>query len=154
MKNQWRYYQEKIKKPKAAVMAWEGNIWRPVWEGQNQCIGFARVNKSLNQNTMPAMNQKYALNLFFFFFFLWLHLWHIKVPREGAESELHLGPTPQPPQHQIWATSMTYTAACGNFRSLPTEWGQGSDLHLTETMSDPWPTEPQREFCLPQSWNV
>ena len=25
-----------------------------------------------------------------FFFFLWLHLWHVKVPRRGVESEVQL----------------------------------------------------------------
>ena len=48
--------------------------------------------------------------LFFFLF--------IKVPRLGMDLELQLRPTPQPQQHWIWATSVTYTAACGNTGSL------------------------------------
>ena len=58
---------------------------------------------------------------FFFFFFLQLHLWHVEVAGLGVQFELQMGPMPQPWQHWIWATSMTYDAACGNTRSL-THW--------------------------------
>ena len=44
-------------------------------------------------------------------------------------------PTPQPQQHQIQATSATYTTAQGNTRSL-TEWGQGSNLDPHGYQSD------------------
>ena len=57
------------------------------------------------------------------FFFLQLNLRHMEVPRLCAESELQLQPTPQPQQHQIWATSATYTSPWGKGRSL-THWGR------------------------------
>ena len=37
------------------------------------------------------------------------HPWHMEAPRLGVKSELQLPPMPQ--QHQIWATSVTYTTA-------------------------------------------
>ena len=46
----------------------------------------------------------------------------MEVPRLGAELELRMSAyTPQPQQHQIQATSVTYIAACsnaGSFNSL------------------------------------
>ena len=45
----------------------------------------------------------------------------MKVP--VVKFELQLQPTPQLEQCQIWATSVTYTAACSNTRSL-THWGR------------------------------
>ena len=42
------------------------------------------------------------------------HLWRMKVPKLGVESE----PMPQPQQCQIRAESVTYTTAHGNARSL------------------------------------
>ena len=50
-------------------------------------------------------------------FFLWLHLQHMEVSRLRVQTELQLRPTPQPWQHQIWAASAAYAAACGNARS-------------------------------------
>ena len=58
---------------------------------------------------------------FAFFFFLGLHPRHMEVPSLGVKSELQLRPTPQPQQHQIWATPVTHTTAHGNARSL-TYW--------------------------------
>ena len=55
---------------------------------------------------------------FFFPFFLWPWLQYMGVPGLGVESELQLWPTPQPRQYQIWAASVTYTAACSNNESL------------------------------------
>ena len=54
----------------------------------------------------------------FFFSFLQPHLWHIKIPRPGVESELQLHPTPQPQQHKILAVSATYAAAYSITRYL------------------------------------
>ena len=54
----------------------------------------------------------------FLFFSLGPHLWHMEVSRLGVQSELQLQPTPQPGQHWIQATSVIYTAACGNAGSL------------------------------------
>ena len=58
--------------------------------------------------------------------FLWLHLWHMEVPRLGVELELQLRPIPQPEQHHIPDASATYTAVCGNTRSL-THWVRPGD---------------------------
>ena len=51
-----------------------------------------------------------------FFVFLQPHLWHMEVPRLVVE--LKLQPTPQPEQHWIQATSVTYATAFGNTSSL------------------------------------
>ena len=50
---------------------------------------------------------------FFFclFSFLRLHLRHTDVPRLRVKLELQVWSTPQPWQHQIWATSATYTGS-------------------------------------------
>ena len=55
------------------------------------------------------------------FFFLGPYLLHLEVPRRGVESELQLLPTPEPQQSRIRATSLTYTTAHSNARSL-TRW--------------------------------
>ena len=44
---------------------------------------------------------------FLFFFFLGPHLWRMEVPGLGVDSELQLGPMPQPQECHIWATSAT-----------------------------------------------
>ena len=43
--------------------------------------------------------------------------------KPGVKSELQCQPTPQPQQHWIWATSVTYAASCSNIRSL-THWSR------------------------------
>ena len=68
----------------------------------------------------------YFFNLFFFFlffFFLGLDLQHMEVPRPGgqAERQLPAAAEPQPQPHRIQATSVAYTTAQGNARSL-THW--------------------------------
>ena len=55
------------------------------------------------------------------FFFLWLHVWHMEVPMLEVGSELHQGPTPQPRQQWIQATSVTCATACSSVGSL-TQW--------------------------------
>ena len=68
-------------------------------------------------------------------FFLRLHLWLMEVPRLGVKSELQLGPIPQPRQYRIWATSATYTTACGNAGSL-THWARpGIEPAFIQTLS-------------------
>ena len=87
-------------------------------------------------------------SFFFFFFFLGLHLQHTEVPRPGIESELQLRPTPQPwqQQHRIWAVSETYAKACHNDRSI-THWASpGIEPASSQTMSGPYPAEPQQEL--------
>ena len=46
---------------------------------------------------------------------------------QGLNQRCSFWAMPQSQQHQIWATSETYAAACGN--AAPPEWGQGSNLH-------------------------
>ena len=69
----------------------------------------ARAPKSYGQN---------GYLFFFFFFFLGLHLQHMEVPGLGVKLKLQLRPTSQPRKHRIWASSATYTTACGNAGSL------------------------------------
>ena len=47
----------------------------------------------------------------------------MEMPRLGLKSELKLGPTQQPWQHEVWATSVTYATACSNPGSL-THWAR------------------------------
>ena len=53
---------------------------------------------------------------FFFVFFLQLDLWHMESNQSHS-----CRPMPQPQQHHIWPTSVTYTAAFSNTRSS-THW--------------------------------
>ena len=53
----------------------------------------------------------------YLFFFLWPNPRHMKVPW------LQLKPMLKPEQHQIWATSVTYTTAGGNAKCL-THWAR------------------------------
>ena len=53
------------------------------------------------------------------FGFLGPHSWHMVVPRLGSNWSYQ--PTPEPPQCQIQAASVTYTTADGNTESL-THW--------------------------------
>ena len=53
----------------------------------------------------------------------------MEVPRPGVKSEPHLGPMPQPWEHQIQAESTTYTIALGNAGFLVTDQIQGWNLH-------------------------
>ena len=52
--------------------------------------------------------------LFFSFSFSRPNLWHMEIPEPGVKLELQLLPMPLPQPHQIWAASVTYTAACSN----------------------------------------
>ena len=54
-----------------------------------------------------------------FFFFVFKHTCSIwRFPGQGSNWSCGCWPTAQPQQHGIWATSATYTAACGNAGSL------------------------------------
>ena len=63
----------------------------------------------------------------FFSFFFWSFygltcgIWNF--PGQGSIQSCSCWPTPQPQQHQFWATFATYTAVCSNARSL-THWGR------------------------------
>ena len=52
------------------------------------------------------------------FFYLGPYLQHREVPRQESNQRCSGRPTPQPWQHQIRATSVTYTTACDNTGSL------------------------------------
>ena len=78
------------------------------------------MQQKLTQHCKSTILQKnYYFFIFSLFVFLGLHPWHMQVPRLGVKSELQLlAPTPQPQEHQIQATSATYTTAHGNAGSL------------------------------------
>ena len=75
------------------------------------------INTLFGEYKLQTKNRRSLLALgeetFFFFF-----LGHMGVPRLGVESECSCQPMPHPQQHQIWAASVTYAAACGNDGSL------------------------------------
>ena len=61
----------------------------------------------------------FFLVFFFFFFSFYSHTCGIcSFPGQGSNWSCSCQPMPQPQQHQIWASSVTYTTACGNTRSL------------------------------------
>lgn len=63
------------------------------------------------QNCIQIRNKN---KTFFFFFFLQLHLWHVEVPRLGANWSCSCQPTRQPRHHWTWAASVTYALSCSN----------------------------------------
>ena len=69
------------------------------------------------------------------------------VLRQGVELELQLGPTPQPPQHGIRDTTVTYAAACSHIFNPLSEAREQTHI-LTETMLGPLPTEPQWDLLI------
>ena len=79
-------------------------------------IQWARTQTHLLMTKVSKNVWTYLINLF-----LWPHLEHMEVPRLGVELEVQLRRAPQ--QHQIQASSATYTAAWGNARSL-THWAR------------------------------
>ena len=63
---------------------------------------------------------------FFFFFFLSFYGCTCGIRKflgEGSIRSCGCQPIPQPWQHQIWGTSVTFAAACSNARSL-THWAR------------------------------
>ena len=58
----------------------------------------------------------------------------MEIPRHGVKLELQLEPVPQPQQHQIWAASVTYAAACGNAGSLTLNEAMDWTHILTDTL--------------------
>ena len=65
-----------------------------------------------------VISLKEFFSFWIFFFSLGLHLWHMGVPRLGADLSCSCWPMPQ----WIWAVSETYAATYGNPGSLP-HWG-------------------------------
>ena len=66
--------------------------------------------------------KNFYLFIYLFICFLGPHPWHVEVPRLGVQSELQL-PVYIHHSHSntIWASSVTYTTAHSNARSL-TQW--------------------------------
>ena len=91
---------------------------------------------SLVVNSQIFFSEDVYFFLHFFFFFKWLYLWHIEVLGLGVELELQLGPMLQTRQCQIFATSVTYTTACGNAGSV-TPWARPGIYSFAETMPGP-----------------
>ena len=69
-----------------------------------------------------------------------------KFPDQGSSQSYSCQPIPQSQQCRIRASSVTYTTAHCNTRSLTTEQGQGSNLCPQRYQSDSLTTEPQREL--------
>ena len=92
---------------------------------------------------------------FFLFFFLVgggcsCSIW--KFPGQGSNRSYNCHSTPQPQKCQIWATSATYTTACGNARSL-THWvGPGIEPEFSWMLVRFVSAEPQQQLISFSSW--
>ena len=91
---------------------------------------------------------------FFLFFFWWggcsCSIW--KFPGQGSNRSYNCHSTPQPQKCQIWATSATYTTACGNARSL-THWvGPGIEPEFSWILVRFVSAEPQQQLISFSSW--
>ena len=64
------------------------------------------------------LHEFYLLVHLFIFLFEGLHPQHMEVPRLGSNWCYSCQPIPQPQQHRVRATSVTYTTAHCNARSL------------------------------------
>ena len=72
------------------------------------------------------LDRNNCIYLFIYLFIYCLlgpHLWNVEVPSLGAHLSYSHWSTPQPQECQIRATSVTYTTAHGNTRSL-THWAR------------------------------
>ena len=99
----------------------------------NSCAGITFLKKSLSlcASQRPgylwaATSERGVQTILCFFFFSRPHLGHTEVPKLRVESELQLRPTPQPWQHQIWATK----ASCSNAHGARTGIEPASSLTL------------------------
>ena len=84
------------------------------------------VASPLNSNTAHnrALRNSFKIHSFLFLFcFLGPHLQHMEAPRQGSNQSCSRRPMPQPQQHRIQASSVTYTTAQGNAKSL-THWAR------------------------------
>ena len=79
--------------------------------------GAKGVKNTVRTGRLLAQNPDHTATMggWSFFVFLGPNPRHMEVPRLGVESELQL---PQPQQHGIQATSVTYTTSPGNAGSL------------------------------------
>ena len=57
-----------------------------------------------------------------------------KLPGQGSNQSCSCWPTPQPWQHQIWATCATYTVACSNTGSLTHQARPGMEPASSQTL--------------------
>ena len=89
----------------------------PDWKESSRTIYICRWHDLVYKNSIYTSNQKDKI------------IRNSEVPGLRVKSELQLQPMPQLQQHQMGATSATYSAACSNARSL-THWvRQGSNLN-------------------------
>ena len=101
-------------------------IWKFPGQGSNLCYSSVPRHgrgdaRSLTTSEPPGNSSLHFLKIYIFFYFLRPHLQHMEVPGLEVKLELQLQSAPQPRQHQLQATSATYTTACSNARSL-THW--------------------------------
>ena len=96
-------------------------IWETIVSRKRSCFNkkASNLKRSWIHVQRPISLQPWQI---FFFLFVAVPSAY-RIPRLGVESELHLRSTPQPQQHRIWATSLTYSAACCNVGSL-TYWAR------------------------------
>ena len=66
--------------------------------------------------------------------FIFFHLQHMEVSRPEVESELQMPSTLQPQQHQIPATSASYSATSGNAGSLTHRARSGTEPISSRTL--------------------
>ena len=121
-----RILQDKVHKAKPHTRYFTKIIW-------SRCKSYC-----IKWNTLRV----FLKFLFCIFFLLQSPLCHMEVPRQGVELEPQLWPMPQPQQHQIQATAVTYTAACGNVGSL---------IHWVRPVMEPTSSWRQHQVLNPLS---
>ena len=108
-----------------------------------------RIVFSVSVKKMPldfhrdCINLEMALDNKTFFFFL-NGLWHMEVPKPGAELELQLQSVPQSWQHRTQVASVTYATECTNSESL---------THLVRPSIKPTSSKTQGGVLSPLSHN-
>ena len=103
----------------------ESRCWFFFLTGRNHqgCILKLDILRINTKNIFLGFKFPGTSQLLFQFFFLWLHLWHMDVPRLVVESELQMLAYTTATTTRIQAASETYTTACGNARAL-THWAR------------------------------
>ena len=108
---------------------------------------YGRNDMNMQMKYMPSRLSVYWERLTFFFglfIFVGLQTWHMEVPRLGGSiRSCSCRPMLQPQQHGIPATSVTYTTAHSNARSL-THWERPGIKPTSSWMlvgfTNPWAT--------------
>ena len=95
-----------------------------------------------------------TISMPYFIYFLFLlgpHLWHMEGSSQarGRIRATSCWPAPQPQQHQMGATSATYTVAQGNTRSLTHKARPGIECGSSWLLLRFVSSEPQQEFPKP-----